>query len=61
MGQVAAAFAMQSGPPSGGKRRRAGAVRGSNHCGALAYYVRMAANQGFIGVASTNALPTMAP
>lgn len=39
----------------------AGAIRGSNHCGALAYFARMALPHGMIGIVTTNALPTMAP
>jgi LDH2 family malate/lactate/ureidoglycolate dehydrogenase len=37
------------------------AVRGSNHCGALAAYVLQAVAQDMIGMVTTNALPTMAP
>lgn len=37
------------------------AVRGSNHCGAMFYYAMMALDQDMIGIAMTNALPTMAP
>jgi LDH2 family malate/lactate/ureidoglycolate dehydrogenase len=37
------------------------AVRGSNHCGAMDWYTLMAARAGMIGIAGTNALPTMAP
>ncbi len=37
------------------------AVRGSNHCGALDWYTLMAAEADMIGIAGTNALPTMAP
>ena len=37
------------------------AVRGSNHCGAMDAYTLMAADAGMIGLAGTNALPTMAP
>jgi LDH2 family malate/lactate/ureidoglycolate dehydrogenase len=62
MGQVGAAFAMH------GAIRRAretnvtlAAVRGSNHCGAMAYYAAMALAEDMIGLAATNALPTMAP
>jgi LDH2 family malate/lactate/ureidoglycolate dehydrogenase len=62
MGQIAATFAM-------GKvieRARdtgiaAAAVGGSNHCGAMFYYARMSLAEDMIGVATTNALPTMAP
>lgn len=37
------------------------AVRGSNHSGALDWYTMRIAMQGMIGVAGSNALPTMAP
>jgi LDH2 family malate/lactate/ureidoglycolate dehydrogenase len=37
------------------------AVRGSNHCGAMFYYPMMALEEDMIGIAATNALPTMAP
>ncbi|MFW6174590.1 MAG: Ldh family oxidoreductase, partial [Chloroflexota bacterium] len=37
------------------------ATRGSNHCGAMAYYAEMALDHDMIGIATTNALPTMAP
>jgi ureidoglycolate dehydrogenase (NAD+) len=37
------------------------AVRGSNHCGAMFHYAMMALEQDMIGIAMTNALPTMAP
>jgi LDH2 family malate/lactate/ureidoglycolate dehydrogenase len=37
------------------------AVRGSNHCGTMELYARMACDAGMIGLAGTNALPTMAP
>ena len=62
MGQVAATFAMGRAV----ERARttgvaAAAVRGSNHCGALEYYARLALPAAMIGVATTNALPTMAP
>lgn len=61
MGQVGAAFAMRAAI----ERARttglaAAAVRGSNHCGAMAYYAMMALEAGMIGLATTNALPTMA-
>jgi LDH2 family malate/lactate/ureidoglycolate dehydrogenase len=62
MGQVASAFAMRAAI----ERARttglaASAVRGSNHCGAMAYYAMMALPADMIGLATTNALPTMAP
>jgi LDH2 family malate/lactate/ureidoglycolate dehydrogenase len=62
MGQIAAAFAMRKAMD---RAREIGvalaSVRGSNHCGAMAYYVRACTAEGLIGVAATNALPTMAP
>jgi LDH2 family malate/lactate/ureidoglycolate dehydrogenase len=62
MGQVAGAFAMQAAIE---RARTTGvavaAVGNSNHCGAMEYYVRMAIDADMIGIATTNALPTMAP
>ena len=62
MGQIAGSFAMRKAMD---RAREIGvalaAVRGSNHCGAMAYYVRACAAEGLIGMAATNALPTMAP
>lgn len=62
MGQIAAQFAMQRAI----ERARTSnvafvAVRGSNHCGAMFYYAMMALPENMIGIAMTNALPTMAP
>ena len=62
MGQIGARFAMRQAI----KRAElhgiaAAAVRGSNHCGAMGYYAEMALESGMIGIATTNALPTMAP
>jgi L-2-hydroxycarboxylate dehydrogenase (NAD+) len=62
VGQIGAAFAMRSAV----ERARttglaAAAVRGSNHCGAMAYFAMMALPADMIGLATTNALPTMAP
>lgn len=37
------------------------AVRNSSHFGAANYYVELAAKQGLIGIALSNAAPTMAP
>ncbi|MFZ5825339.1 MAG: Ldh family oxidoreductase [Bacillota bacterium] len=37
------------------------AVRNSNHCGCLAYYTLLMADQGLVGLATTNAMPTMVP
>ncbi len=62
MGQVAASFAMRSAIERARNTHVAIAtVRGSNHCGAMFYYAMQALEAGMIGVASTNALPTMAP
>jgi LDH2 family malate/lactate/ureidoglycolate dehydrogenase len=62
MGQIGASFAMQRAI----ERARttgiaAAAIRGSNHCGALTYYLRAAVERDMIGIVTTNALPTMAP
>lgn len=62
MGPVVAKFAM--GEAIRRARKHAVAVvaaRGSNHCGALDHWVMMAAREEQIGIAATNALPTMAP
>ena len=37
------------------------AVGGSNHCGAMDYYPLPAAENNMVGLAGTNAMPTMAP
>ena len=39
----------------------AAAIRGSNHSGAMAYFAIKALPHDMIGIATTNALPTMAP
>ena len=39
----------------------AAAIRGSNHSGAMAYFAMQALPHDMIGIATTNALPTMAP
>jgi LDH2 family malate/lactate/ureidoglycolate dehydrogenase len=62
MGQIACTFAMEQVIA----RARdtgisAAAIRGSNHCGACSYYAEMALEEDMIGIATTNALPTMAP
>ncbi len=62
MGQIAGTFAMERVI----ERARttgvaAAALRGSNHCGAMEHYARMALASDMIGIATTNALPTMAP
>jgi L-2-hydroxycarboxylate dehydrogenase (NAD+) len=62
MGQIAGAFAMRAAIE---RARTTGvavaAVGHSNHCGAMEYYVRMAIEADMIGIATTNALPSMAP
>ena len=62
LGAVAMTFAMEKAI----ERARdvsvaVAAVRGSNHCGTMELYARMALEAGMIGLAGTNALPTMAP
>lgn len=62
MGQVGATFAMDQAIARAKTTGIAAvAVRGSNHCGAMAYYALRAAQADMIGIATTNALPTMAP
>lgn len=62
MGQIGASFAMQKVIARAKDTGIAAAgVRGSNHCGAMAYFARMPLEQDMIGIATTNALPTMAP
>ncbi len=62
MGQIAGTFAMRAAIERGREHGIAfAAVRGSNHCGAMDWYTLMAAQADMIGLAGTNALPTMAP
>jgi hypothetical protein len=62
MGQLGAHFAMQAAIDLARTTGiAAAAVRGSNHCGALAYFARQALPHDMIGLATTDALPTMAP
>jgi LDH2 family malate/lactate/ureidoglycolate dehydrogenase len=62
MGQIAGAFAMRQAIERAGTIGvAAAAVGNSNHAGAMEYYVRMAVAADMIGIATTNALPTMAP
>ena len=62
MGQIGAALAMQEVIGKAAQTGiAAGAIRGSNHCGAMAYFARMTLAHDMIGIATTNALPTMAP
>jgi len=62
MGQIACTFAMERVIERADETGlAAAAIRGSNHCGALFYFVEMALRHDMIGIATTNALPTMAP
>jgi LDH2 family malate/lactate/ureidoglycolate dehydrogenase len=62
MGQIAGTFAMRAAIEQARITGLAfAAVRGSNHCGALDWYTLMAARADMVGLAGTNALPTMAP
>lgn len=62
LGAVAMTFAMEKAIARAREISIAvAAVAGSNHCGTMELYARMAADAGMIGLAGTNALPTMAP
>jgi ureidoglycolate dehydrogenase (NAD+) len=62
MGQIGMDFAMtQALARAETSGIAAVAIRGSNHCGALAPYVIRATERDMIGLVTTNALPTMAP
>ncbi len=62
MGQIGAWFAMGLAiERARASNVAAAAVRGSNHCGAMFYYATRALSEDMIGIAMTNALPTMAP
>ena len=62
MGQIAGTFAMKAAMERAREHGLAfAAVRGSNHCGAMDWYTLMAARADMVGLAGTNALPTMAP
>lgn len=62
MGQIGSRYAMdrviERAAESG---IAAAAIRGSNHCGAMAHIASQALAHDMIGMATTNALPTMAP
>lgn len=62
MGQIVADFAMRAAIK---RAARAGialaAARNSNHCGAMDRWASLALEHNMIGIAATNALPTMAP
>jgi LDH2 family malate/lactate/ureidoglycolate dehydrogenase len=62
MGQIGGTFAMGRAIERAREFGMAlAAVRGSNHCGSMDWYTLMAARENMIGMAGTNALPTMAP
>lgn len=62
MGQIGMTFAMDRVIERAAETGiAAAAIRGSNHSGAMSYYVRRAIAKDMIGIATTNALPTMAP
>src|ERR1700735_4194614 len=62
MGHIAAHFAMGRDIERARETNIAAvAVRHSNHCGAMAYYPMMALEHDMIGIATTGALPSMAP
>ena len=62
MGQIAADFAMRAAIERARTTHIAvAAVRNSNHCGAMDHWAAMPLAHDMIGVAMTNALPTMAP
>ena len=62
MGQIAADFAMTAAIDTARTTHVAiAAVRNSNHCGAMDHWAAMALPHDMIGIATTNALPTMAP
>lgn len=62
MGQIGAHFAMQAVVARAQVHGiAAAAIRGSNHCGAMAYFAVQALPHDMIGIATTNALPIMAP
>ena len=62
MGQVAVAFAMHAAIERAERNGVCSAAIGnSNHCGAMDYYALMASEADMIALATTNALPTMAP
>ncbi|MCC6630039.1 MAG: Ldh family oxidoreductase [Chloroflexi bacterium] len=62
MGQIGGTFAMRHAIERAGTTGVAvAAVRGSNHCGAMAAYAMLALDAGMVGLATTDALPSMAP
>jgi LDH2 family malate/lactate/ureidoglycolate dehydrogenase len=62
MGQIGMHFAMDEAIQRAEEHGiAAAAIRGSTHSGAMAYYAIQALPHDMIGIATTNALPTMAP
>ena len=62
MGQIGGSFAMDRAIEAARETGIAlAALRGSNHCGALDWFTLRAAEARMIGIAASNALPTMAP
>ena len=62
MGQIGGTFAMRHAIERARATGVCAATVGySNHAGAMEYYVRMAVDADMIGIATTNAIPTMAP
>ena len=62
MGQIAAHVAMSAAIERARSVHVAIAtVRNSNHCGAMDFWAMMALPHDMIGIATTNAIPTMAP
>ena len=62
MGQIGGTFAMDAAIEAARETGIAFAALGnSNHCGAMDWYTMRAADAGMIGLAGTNAIPTMAP
>ena len=62
MGQIGAHFGMERAIERAKSTGIAAvAIRGSNHCGVMSYFASQALEHDMIGIATTNALPTMAP
>lgn len=62
MGQVGGTYAMGEAIARAHRYGIGVAALGhSNHCGTMDFFTRMAVDAGCIGIAATNALPTMAP
>lgn len=62
MGQIGALFGMRAAIERARSTNVAvAAVRGSNHCGAMAPYAMLALEEEMIGLATSHTLPVMAP